>query len=63
MTKHDSPWATRRDVLDSRRYMIKYLDPVRRRIDWHLDASHLSNFFRGDSGYWQVGPGRGRQSR
>jgi hypothetical protein len=35
-------------------YMIKYPDPVQRRIDWHLDASHANNFFRENTGYWQV---------
>jgi ribosome-associated toxin RatA of RatAB toxin-antitoxin module len=35
-------------------YMIKYPDPVRRRIEWHLDANHPNNFFRENSGYWQV---------
>lgn len=40
-------------------YMIKYPDPVRRRIDWHLDASHANNFFRENTGYWQVDPADG----
>jgi hypothetical protein len=33
--------------------MIKYPDPVRRRIDRHLDPSHANNFFRENTGYWQ----------
>ncbi|HKW93926.1 MAG TPA: SRPBCC family protein [Methylomirabilota bacterium] len=37
-------------------YMLKYPDPARRRIDWHLDANHSNNFFRENSGYWQVDP-------
>jgi ribosome-associated toxin RatA of RatAB toxin-antitoxin module len=37
-------------------HMIKYPDPVRRRIDWHLDASHANNFFRENAGYWHVDP-------
>jgi polyketide cyclase/dehydrase/lipid transport protein len=40
-------------------YMIKYPDPVRRRIDWHLDVSHANNFFRENTGYWQVDPADG----
>jgi hypothetical protein len=40
-------------------YMIKYPDPVRRRIDWRLDASHANNFFRENTGYWQVDPAEG----
>jgi ribosome-associated toxin RatA of RatAB toxin-antitoxin module len=40
-------------------YMIKYPDPVQRRIDWHLDASHANNFFRENTGYWQVDPADG----
>ncbi len=40
-------------------YMIKYPDPVRRRIDWHLDPNHPNNFFRENSGYWQVEPAEG----
>ena len=40
-------------------HMIKYPDPVRRRIDWHLDPSHANNFFRANSGYWQVDPAHG----
>jgi len=35
-------------------YMIKYPDPVRRRIAWRLDTSHANNFFRENTGYWQV---------
>jgi len=37
-------------------YMMKYPDPVRHRIDWHLDASRANNFFRENVGYWQVDP-------
>jgi ribosome-associated toxin RatA of RatAB toxin-antitoxin module len=37
-------------------YMIKYPDPVRRRIDWRLDTGHANNFFRENTGYWQVDP-------
>jgi hypothetical protein len=40
-------------------YMIKYPDPVRRRIDWRLDTSHPNNFFRENTGYWQVDPAAG----
>jgi ribosome-associated toxin RatA of RatAB toxin-antitoxin module len=40
-------------------YMIKYPDPVRRRIEWHLDANHPNNFFRENTGYWQVDPAEG----
>jgi hypothetical protein len=40
-------------------YMIKYPDPVRRRIDWRLDTSHANNFFRENTGYWQVDPAEG----
>jgi ribosome-associated toxin RatA of RatAB toxin-antitoxin module len=40
-------------------YMIKYPDPVRRRIEWHLDANHPNNFFRENTGYWQVDPVEG----
>lgn len=40
-------------------HMIKYPDPVRRRIEWHLDASHPNNFFRENTGYWQVDPAEG----
>jgi ribosome-associated toxin RatA of RatAB toxin-antitoxin module len=40
-------------------YMIKYPDPVRRRIDWRLDTSHANNFFRENTGYWQVDPAVG----
>ena len=39
--------------------MIKYPDPVRRRIDWHLDASRPNNFFTENAGYWQVDPAEG----
>jgi hypothetical protein len=40
-------------------HMIKYPDPVRRRIEWHLDATHANNFFRENTGYWQVEPAEG----
>jgi Polyketide cyclase / dehydrase and lipid transport len=40
-------------------HMVKYPDPVRRRIDWHLDPSHSNNFFRENIGYWQVDPADG----
>lgn len=40
-------------------HMIKYPDPVRRRIEWHLDAKHANNFFKENSGYWQVDPAEG----
>jgi hypothetical protein len=34
--------------------MMKYPDPARRRVDWHLDPDHPNNFFRENRGYWQV---------
>ncbi len=40
-------------------HMVKYPDPVRRRIEWHLDASRPNNFFRENTGYWQVDPAEG----
>jgi len=40
-------------------HMIKYPDPVRRRIEWRLDAAHANNFFRENTGYWQVEPAEG----
>jgi hypothetical protein len=40
-------------------HMIKYPDPVRRRIEWHLDPTHANNFFRENTGYWQVDPADG----
>jgi ribosome-associated toxin RatA of RatAB toxin-antitoxin module len=40
-------------------HMLKYPDAVRRRIEWHLDAKHANNFFRENSGYWQVDPAEG----
>jgi len=40
-------------------HVIKYPDPVRRRIDWHLDPGHANNFFRANTGYWQVDPAHG----
>jgi len=39
--------------------MIKYPDPVQRRIEWHLDANNPNNFFRENIGYWQVDPAEG----
>jgi len=38
---------------------MKYPDPARRRIDWHLDPGHANNFFRENTGYWQVDPAAG----
>ena len=40
-------------------YMMKYPDPVRRRIEWHLDTNRPNNFFRENTGYWQVDPAEG----
>ena len=40
-------------------HMMKYPDPARRRIDWHLDPGHANNFFRENTGYWQVDPAAG----
>lgn len=40
-------------------HMMKYPDPARRRIEWHLDAGHPNNFFRENVGYWQVDPAPG----
>ncbi len=40
-------------------HMVKYPDPARRRIDWRLDADHANNFFRENTGYWQVDPAEG----
>ena len=40
-------------------YMLKYPDPVRRRIEWHLDTNRPNNFFRENTGYWQVDPAEG----
>jgi ribosome-associated toxin RatA of RatAB toxin-antitoxin module len=37
-------------------HMMKYPDPARRRIDWHLDTDHPNNFFRENTGFWQVAP-------
>jgi hypothetical protein len=39
--------------------MLKYPDPVRRRIEWHLDTNRPNNFFRENTGYWQVDPAEG----
>jgi hypothetical protein len=35
-------------------HMMKYPDPARRRIEWRLDPAHPNNFFRENTGYWQV---------
>ena len=40
-------------------HMIKYPDPVRRRIEWHLDTTHPNNFFTENTGYWLVEPAEG----
>lgn len=40
-------------------HMMKYPDPVRRRVEWHLDTDHPNNFFRENRGYWQVEPAEG----
>jgi ribosome-associated toxin RatA of RatAB toxin-antitoxin module len=40
-------------------HMMKYPDPVRRRIEWHLDPNHANNFFRENTGYWQLDPAQG----
>ena len=40
-------------------HVMKYPDPARRRIEWHLDASHPNNFFRENTGSWQVDPAEG----
>jgi polyketide cyclase/dehydrase/lipid transport protein len=40
-------------------HMMKYPDPARRRVEWHLDPNHPNNFFRENSGYWQVDPAEG----
>jgi ribosome-associated toxin RatA of RatAB toxin-antitoxin module len=37
-------------------HMMKYPDPARRRIEWHLDPSHANNFFKENTGYWQLDP-------
>jgi hypothetical protein len=37
-------------------HVMKYPDPARRRIDWRLDPAHPNNFFRENTGYWQVDP-------
>jgi hypothetical protein len=37
-------------------HMMKYPDPARRRIEWHLDTGHPNNFFRENTGFWQVAP-------
>ena len=40
-------------------HMIKFPDPVRRRIEWQLDPTHPNNFFKENTGYWQVQPAEG----
>ena len=40
-------------------HMVKYPDAVRRRIEWHLDPSRPNNFFRENTGYWQVDAAEG----
>ena len=40
-------------------HMIKYPDAARRRIEWHLDPNHANNFFRENTGYWQLDPAEG----
>jgi hypothetical protein len=40
-------------------HMLKHPDPARHRIDWHLDAGHANNFFRENTGYWQVDAAEG----
>ncbi len=40
-------------------HMVKYPDPARHRIDWHLAPDHANNFFRENTGYWQVDPAEG----
>jgi ribosome-associated toxin RatA of RatAB toxin-antitoxin module len=40
-------------------HMLKYPDRARRRVDWHLDEAHPNNFFRENTGYWQVDPAEG----
>jgi hypothetical protein len=35
-------------------HMMKYPDPARRRVEWRLDPHHPNNFFRENTGYWQV---------
>jgi len=40
-------------------HMIKYPDPIRRRIEWHLDANRANNFFKENTGYWQVDQAEG----
>jgi ribosome-associated toxin RatA of RatAB toxin-antitoxin module len=40
-------------------HIVKYPDPVRRHIEWRLDANHANNFFRENTGYWQVDPAEG----
>jgi uncharacterized protein YndB with AHSA1/START domain len=40
-------------------HMIKYPDPIRRRIEWRLDPNHANSFFRENTGYWQVDPAEG----
>jgi ribosome-associated toxin RatA of RatAB toxin-antitoxin module len=40
-------------------HMMKYPDPLRRRIEWHLDPNHANNFFKENTGYWQLDPAEG----
>jgi ribosome-associated toxin RatA of RatAB toxin-antitoxin module len=40
-------------------HMMKYPDAARRRIEWHLDPNHANNFFKENTGYWQLDPAEG----
>jgi ribosome-associated toxin RatA of RatAB toxin-antitoxin module len=40
-------------------YMLKYPDPTRGRIEWHLDPNRPNNLFRENTGYWQVDAAEG----
>jgi ribosome-associated toxin RatA of RatAB toxin-antitoxin module len=35
-------------------YMVKYPDPGRRRVEWHLADGRSHGLFRENSGYWQI---------
>jgi ribosome-associated toxin RatA of RatAB toxin-antitoxin module len=35
-------------------HMNKYLDPIRRRIEWQLADGRANSLFRENSGYWQL---------
>lgn len=35
-------------------HMMKYPDPLRHRIEWHLADDHANRLFHENSGYWQV---------